>query len=59
MLLREIFSREISRDIKEVIKVDDEATILEEVEEYVPTDHIASELVEVLGDLPRDDQQSQ
>ena len=46
--VREIFSREIERDIKEVIKVDDKQSILEEIEEYVPTDHIEEELVKTL-----------
>ena len=44
MKIRDIFSREIQRDIKEVIKVDDSTSILEEIEEYVATDHIADEL---------------
>ena len=48
MLVKDAFRREIDRDIKEVIKVDDGASILSEVEEYVPTDHISEELVETL-----------
>lgn len=48
MQVKDMFSREIDRDIKEVIKVDDRQSILEEIEEYVPTDHIATELVEAL-----------
>jgi hypothetical protein len=48
MLIQEIFSRAIERDIKEVIKVDDRQSVLEEVEEYVPTDHITNELVDTL-----------
>lgn len=46
--IRELFSREIARDIKEVIKVDDRQSVLQEVEEYVPTEHIATELIETL-----------
>ncbi len=46
--IRQLFSREIARDIKEVIKVDDRTSVLHEVEEYVPTAHIAAELVETL-----------
>ena len=41
MRIEELFSRPIDRKIEEVIKVDDESTILTEVEEYIPTDHIA------------------
>ncbi len=48
MQIKELFSREIERDIKEVIKVDDRQSVLSEVEEYVPTDHITDELVETL-----------
>ena len=48
MQIQEIFSREIERDIKEVIKVDDRQSVLEEVEEYVPTEHITDELVDTL-----------
>lgn len=48
MHIKELFSREIERDIKEVIKVDDRQSVLGEVEEYVPTDHITSELIETL-----------
>lgn len=48
MLVKDAFRREIDRDIKEVIKVDDGTSILSEVEEYVPTDHISQELVETL-----------
>lgn len=44
----DLFSREITRDIKEVIKVDDRRSVMQEVEEYVPTDHIAGELTEAL-----------
>jgi len=46
--ISDLFSRPILRDIKEVIKVDDRQSVLEEIEEYVPTAHIAAELVEVL-----------
>ena len=48
MRIKELFSRPIDRKIEEVIKVDDESTILTEVEEYIPTDHIEAELTEVL-----------
>lgn len=46
--IKDLFSREIARDIKEVIKVDDRDSILQEVEEYVPTEHIAAEFEDVL-----------
>ena len=48
MRIEELFSWPIDRKIEEVIKVDDESTILTEVEEYIPTDHIGAELTEVL-----------
>ena len=48
MIINELFSRQIDRKIEEVIKVDDKSTILTEVEEYIPTDHIKDELTEVL-----------
>ena len=48
MNINDIFRREIGREIKEVIKVDDEGSVLEEIEEYVPTDHIKQELTEAL-----------
>jgi hypothetical protein len=48
MQIKEVFSRDIDREIKEVIKVDDGHSILGEVEEYVPTQHIADELTKVL-----------
>ena len=48
MRINELFSRPIDRKIEEVIKVDDGSTILTEVEEYIPTDHIKDELTEVL-----------
>ncbi len=48
MQIKELFSREIERDIKEVIKVDDRHSILSDIEEYVPTDHITAELVDTL-----------
>lgn len=48
MRIEELFSRPIDRTIEEVIKVDDETTILTEVEEYIPTNHIEDELTEVL-----------
>ncbi len=47
MQIREIFSREIERDIKEVIKVDDASSVLDDIEEYIPTDHIEEEYIEV------------
>ena len=48
MRIDELFSRPIDRKIEEVIKVDDQSTILTEVEEYIPTDHIVEELIDVL-----------
>ena len=48
MRIEELFGRPIDRKIEEVIKVDDESTILTEIEEYIPTDHIGAELTEVL-----------
>lgn len=48
MHIKELFSREIERDIKEVIKVDDRQSVLSEVEEYVPTAHITAALIETL-----------
>ena len=48
MRIEELFSRPVDRKIEEVIKVDDETTILTEVEEYIPTNHIEVELTEVL-----------
>lgn len=48
MRIDELFSRPIDRKIEEVIKVDDQSTILTEVEEYIPTDHIEEELIDVL-----------
>lgn len=48
MRIDELFSRPIDRKIEEVIKVDDQSTILIEVEEYIPTDHIEEELIDVL-----------
>lgn len=48
MQVKELFSRSIEREIKEVIKVDDRQSVMEEVEEYVPTDHITDELIETI-----------
>ena len=48
MRIEELFSRPVDRKIEEVIKVDDQSTILTEVEEYIPTGHIGAELTEVL-----------
>lgn len=48
MRIEELFRRQIDRKIEEVIKVDDESTILTEIEEYIPTAHIATELTEVI-----------
>lgn len=48
MKIRDIFAREIERDIKEVIKVDDRASVLDEIEEYVATEHIREELTKTL-----------
>jgi hypothetical protein len=49
MNIADLFSRPIDRQIEEVIKVDDETSILGEIEEYIATEHIADELVEVLN----------
>ena len=48
MQIKDIFSRDIDRDIKEVIKVDEKSSILDEVEEYVATEHITDQLLSVL-----------
>ena len=48
MKIKDIFIREIGRDIKEVIKVDDRDSVLEEIEEYVATEHIKEELIKAL-----------
>ena len=48
MQIKQLFSREVERDIKEVIKVDDRESVLGEIEEYVPTDHITDELIATL-----------
>ena len=50
MTITEIFKNDLSRRIKEVIKVDDPdlVTVAEEIEDYWVTDHIEQELVKVL-----------
>ena len=48
MKIKDIFIRAIGRDIKEVIKVDDRDSVLEEIEEYVATEHIKEELIKAL-----------
>ena len=50
MTIKEIFKNDLSRRIKEVIKVDDPdlVTVAEEIEDYWVTDHIEQELVEIL-----------
>lgn len=49
MRIRDLFRRDVTRRIEEVIKVDAEATIADEIDEYVVTDHIADELDKVLN----------
>ena len=44
MLLKEIFKKSIDRSIEGVIKADDEASLLLEVEEYVLTNEVAQRL---------------
>ena len=50
MRIEELFRRDIRRTIEEVVKVDDadEATIANELEEYVATEHILEEFETVL-----------
>lgn len=50
MTIKEIFKNDLSRRIKEVIKVDDPdlETVAEEIEDYWVTDHIESEFVKAL-----------
>ena len=50
MRIEELFRRDIRRTIEEVVKVDDgdEATIANELEEYVATEHILKEFETVL-----------
>lgn len=48
MQIKELFSRDTTRDIKEVIKVDDREPVLDEIEEYVPTGHITEKLEDTL-----------
>ncbi len=48
MNISDIFSPLTRRDIKEVVKVDDEDSVLTEIEEYVLTDHIKEELTKAL-----------
>ena len=48
--IQDLFDRDIHRDIREVIKVDqtDEAVIRNEIEEYIVTRTIRDSLVEIL-----------
>ena len=48
--IKEIFKNDLSRRIKEVIKVDDPdlGTVAEEIEDYWVTDHIESEFIKAL-----------
>jgi hypothetical protein len=48
MKVKELFSGDIEHAIKEVIKIDDRQSVVSEIEEYVPTDHIVDELIETL-----------
>lgn len=50
MIIKEIFKNDLSRRIKEVIKVDDPdlGTVAEEIEDYWVTDHIEGEFIKVL-----------
>lgn len=57
--IRDILSRDLSRPIEEVIKVDqqDEETVYSEIREYVATDRIKRQYLDVLGaiaDAPGD-----
>ncbi|MBD3328166.1 BREX system P-loop protein BrxC, partial [Candidatus Peregrinibacteria bacterium] len=57
--IRDILSRDLSKPIEEVIKVDqqDEETVYSEIREYVATDRIKKQYLEVLGaiaDAPGD-----
>ena len=49
MKIRDLFRRDVTRRIEEVIKVDAEATVATEIDEYVVTEHIAGELDKVLN----------
>jgi len=48
--IRDLIERDLSRQIEEIIKVyqDDEQTIYEEIEEYVPTENIKDHFVKTL-----------
>jgi len=48
MKIAEMFSRDIDRDIPEVIHVDAESGIADEIDEYVATDHIRDQMEAVL-----------
>lgn len=48
MKIKEIFSRDIDREIKSVILAQDESTIVEEIEEFVLTNDTAKQLTEFL-----------
>ncbi|MEX1004146.1 MAG: BREX system P-loop protein BrxC [Acidimicrobiia bacterium] len=49
MKIRDLFRRDVTRRIEEVIKVDAEASVAAEIDEYVVTDHIAGELDKILN----------
>lgn len=49
MKIRDLFRRDVTRRIEEVIKVDAEASVATEIDEYVVTEHIAGELEKVLN----------
>ena len=49
MKLKEIFQKPVDRPIEGVIKADDEAGLLQEVEEYVLTNEVEQHLEEFLG----------
>ena len=49
MKIRDLFRRDVTRRIEEVIKVDAEETVAVEIDEYVVTEHIAGALDKVLN----------
>ncbi|BCS97422.1 hypothetical protein DSLASN_30540 [Desulfoluna limicola] len=49
MILRDLFKKPVDRPIEGVIKADDEATLLQELEEYVLTKEIAKRMEQFLG----------
>ena len=42
MKLRDLYSKDITREIQGVIKVDDEHSIAQELDEYIVTEEIAN-----------------